>query len=169
MDMSGWEGKFLQVTKSSYTRCGSSSVVRQSLVVPTSDGSVLVEDLPPQTPIPRPPDLAPLAPLSGPRRRHFPLQKKADMSKSLGVETRIWVKKHNFWGRWQELVRLTSFGLFCRYSGEYRKVKKGREGTRKILRERGRGEKILFLLKFLIDSQLAAKVSSILLHPHAYK
>ena len=38
--------------------------------------------------------ILPLA-LSGPRRRHFPLQKKADMSKSLGVETRIWVKKSN--------------------------------------------------------------------------
>ena len=79
--------------ESSYTRCSSSGVVRQSLVVPTSDGSVLVEDLPPQTRIPRPPDLASCPCLSGPRRRHFPLQKKADMSKSRGVETRIWVKK----------------------------------------------------------------------------
>ena len=117
MDMSGWEGKLLQDTKSSYTKCSSSSVVRQSLVVPTSDGSVLVEDLPPQTPIPRPPDLAPLAPLSLARGAATSrCKKKADLSKSLGVETRIFGKKveHNFWGRCQELVRLTSFGLFCR-------------------------------------------------------
>ena len=114
MDMSAWEGKFLQVTKSSYTRCGSSSVVRQSLVVPTSDGSVLVEDLPPQTPIPRPPDLAPFAPL-WPAAPPLPVAKKKPIcQKVLGLKQGFGWKKHNFWGRCQELVRLTSFGLFCR-------------------------------------------------------
>ena len=131
MDMSGWEGKFLQDTESSYTRCSSSSVVCQSLVVPTSDGSVLVEDLPPQTPIPRPPDLAPLAPLCGPRRRHFPLQKKADMSKSLGVETRIWVKKNTIFGagarNWSDWLVSAYFADKVVNIGKWKKGERERE------------------------------------------
>ena len=147
MNMSDWEGKFLQDTKSSYTRCSSSSVVRQSLVVPTSDGSVLVEEIFLHKLGSLGLRILPLAPVSLARGAATSrCKKKADVSKSLGVATRIWVKKvgHNFWGKCQELVRLTYFGLFCRTSGEYRKVKKGREETRKIIWERGRGENTFF-------------------------
>ena len=58
--------------------------------------------------------ILPLAPL-WPAAPPLPVAKKADVSKSLGVETRIWVKKveHNFWGRCRELTDWLNSAYFA--------------------------------------------------------